>query len=323
LTKKAKVTIWKYDGTKLDDFYSKTLTRQLNKLQQGSTVKFSIQENDYGDQFVGNYVVKGLPNEPEEPMPEPPVEPPVTPPVEPPPVVEPPVTPPVEPPPVTPPATGEVLYDSTIHSKLHDSKTRTIEKEGSISPGGLGVECRASGNPKIQVNNDGTFSLHCGSGHGRFYLYCLNYDATLEITFAWWNQVSDQDISLKMRSRHNEGDPTSNRFGGYGFSLERNGSYDAKREPYHNTHDQAKSGSIPKIATKEYHTVRFTVRDEGNTVVQIGELDGKEVMKKVDSSPKSYMTAKASFAQQSYLWVRQNCEGNGEIRIKKLRVLKA
>src|SRR4030095_10518333 len=128
MTKKAKVTIWKQDGTtKINDFYSKTLTAELNKLMAGTVVKLSIQENDFGDQFVGDYVVKGLPGEPEEPVPPEPEQPPVTPPP-----VEPPVTPPVEPP-VTPPPqpTGEVLYDSTIHSKLHDGKVRTIESEGS------------------------------------------------------------------------------------------------------------------------------------------------------------------------------------------------
>jgi hypothetical protein len=320
LTKKAKVTIWKEDGTtKINDFYSKTLTKELNKLNAGTVVKFSVQENEFGDQFVGDYKVKSQANEPEEPIPEPEppvVEPPVTPPVEPPVV-----TPPVEPP-VTPPATGEVLYDSTIHSKLHDGKVRTFTTEGSISPNGLGVECRASGSPKGQVNADNTFSLLCGAGHGRFYFYVCNYDATLEITFAWWNEAKGQDCSLKMRSRHNEGGADTNRFGGYGFSVDRT-SWDAKREDYHNVHSQAKSGSIPKLGTKEYHTVKFTVKDEGNTVVQIASLDDKEVMKKIDTEPKPYMTAKATFAQQSYFWVRQNCEGNGELRIKKIRVLKA
>src|SRR4030095_6811368 len=218
MTKKAKVTIWKQDGTtKINDFYSKTLTAELNKLSAGTVVKLSIQENDFGDQFVGDYVVKGLPGEPIEPVPPEPEQPPVTPPVEPPVV-----TPPVEPPVVTPPApTGDVLYDSTVHSKLHDSKVRTFEKEGSISPNGLGVECRASGSPKGQVNADGTFSLICGAGHGRFYFYVCNYDATLEITFAWWNEAKGQDLSLKMRSRHNEGGAETNRFGGYGFSVDR------------------------------------------------------------------------------------------------------
>src|SRR4030095_11252226 len=98
MTKKAKVTVWKADGTtKLSDFYSKTLTSTLNKLMAGTVVKLSIQENDFGDQFVGDYIVKGLAGEPEEPVPPEPTEPPV--------VTPPPVEPPVTPPPVEPPVT--------------------------------------------------------------------------------------------------------------------------------------------------------------------------------------------------------------------------
>ena len=74
-----------------------------------------------------------------------------------------------------------VLYDSHVNSKLHDGNVRTVEKEGSITPNGLGIECRASGNPKIVVNADNTFSLVCEKGHGGFYIYCTNYDATLEL----------------------------------------------------------------------------------------------------------------------------------------------
>src|SRR4030095_13316735 len=230
MTKKAKVTVWKADGTtKLSDFYSKTLTSTLNKLMAGTVVKLSIQENDFGDQFVGDYVVKGLPGEPEEPVPPEPEQPPVTPPP-----VEPPVTPPVEPPVTAPPQpTGEVLYDSTVNSKLHDGKVRTVDAEGAITPNGLGCECRASGSPKLQVNADQTFSLLCGVGHGRFYLYCLNYDATLEIEAAWWK--GDGDCSLKMQSRHNEGGDCANRFGGYGLAIDR-ANYNAKSEICHNEH---------------------------------------------------------------------------------------
>ena len=154
-----------------------------------------------------------------------------------------------------------VLYDSYVNSKLHDGNVRTIEKEGSVTPNGLGIECRASGNPKIVVNSDKTFSLVCEEGHGRFYIYCVNYDATLELEAAWMK--GDGDCSLKMRSRHNEegeeckdGKPIDgNRFGGYGLSIDRS-EYSAKREPTHNCHDQSKKGSLPsKIKNGEFFKI--------------------------------------------------------------------
>jgi len=247
--------------------------------------------------------------DPEEPMPEP--------------------LPP-EPEPIPPEPDSEVLYDSTIHSKLHDGKKRIVTEEGSLKPGGLGVECRASGKPKCVVNEDKTFSLVCGAGHGRFYFYVLNYNATLEIECAFWNETKGQDLSLKMRSRHNEGSAgatggnTDNRFGGYGLSVDRAG-FGAKRETFHNEHDQSQSGKLPTTPkTKEYFTIRFTVKDDGSKVNQTAEMNGKEFMKKVDSSPKPYMVDKSLYEKQSYFWVRQNVtSGNGEIRIKRLRILKA
>jgi hypothetical protein len=247
--------------------------------------------------------------DPEEPMPEP--------------------TPP-EPEPEPPTPDSEVLYDSTIHSKLHDGKVRIVEEEGSIKAGGLGVQCRASGKPKCVVNEDNTFSLVCGAGHGRFYFYVLNYNATLEIECAFWNQATGQDLSLKMRSRHNEGSAgatggnTDNRFGGYGLSVDRAG-FGAKREIFHNSHDQSESGKTPeKIETKKYFKIEFTVKDDGKEVKQTAAMNGKNFMNKVDKSPKPYMVDKSLYEKQSYLWVRQNIDsGSGEIRIKRLRILKA
>jgi len=231
---------------------------------------------------------------------------------------------PPEPPTPEPSPEGEVLYNSLINSNLHDGKERTISKEGNIAPNGLGVECHASGNPRIKVNSDKTFSLLCDAGHGRFYLFVLNYNATLEIICAFWNAAAGQDLSTKMRSRHNEGSACENRFGGYGCAIDRSG-YDAKREICHNIHDQSKSGSLPgKIETQKYFTLRFTVKDDAGKVKQTASLDGKQFMDKIDIAPKPYMIDQESFKNQSYLWIRQNItSGTGEIRIKQIRVLKA
>jgi hypothetical protein len=225
----------------------------------------------------------------------------------------------------TPEPTGDVLYDSHRDSSLHDSNVRTItDSEGNVSAGGLGIEMHASGKPKVVVNDDGTFSLICGAGHGRFYGMTKNYDATMEIEAAFWNEAKGQDLSLKMRSRHNEDGTGDKRFGGYGLSIDRKG-WGAKREIYHNEHDQSQSGRLPfPVKTQEYFTIRFTVKDQGDSVRQIGEMNGSAFMNKVDSSPKPYMVDKASFDAQSYFWVRQNIDsGTGEIRIKRLRILKA
>jgi hypothetical protein len=225
-----------------------------------------------------------------------------------------------EPEPPAPEPTGNVLYDSLIHSTLHDGKEETFTKIGSISPNGLGLECRASGNPRIRKNPDKTFSLLCDAGHGRFYGYVINYNATLEIECAFWNQAAGQDCSIKIRSRHNEGGAEDNRFGGYGFTVDRQG-WGSKVEQFHNEHSESVSGSLPsKPETQKYFKVEFTAKDEGSKVRLIAKYNGTQVMSRL---VKKYQDL-ALFMKQSYLWIRSNIDsGTGELRIKRLRMLKA
>ena len=216
-----------------------------------------------------------------------------------------PVIPPIGPPP------GTLLHDSQLHTKLHNGIPRTVTAEGIY-------ECRASGNPRIVVNADRTFSLVCGAGHGRFYTYVPNYNVYMILVAGWGNQVSGQDISLKLRSRHNEPDPCNNRFGGYGFSLDRSG-WGSKREPCHNNHDQSTSGSLPfKPATGQFMTIELSVKDEGTGVRQIAKLNGTQLMNRVTARQAAPPTL---FGPRSYIWVRQNIDsGTGELRIKSLKL---
>ena len=213
------------------------------------------------------------------------------------------------------PAPGTLIHDSWIHTMLHNKIPRTVGREGLY-------ECRASGNPAIRVNPDGTFSLLCQAGHGRFYGYVPNYNVYMRLEAAWMNQVSGQDISLKLRSRHNEPDPCNNRFGGYGFSLDRSG-WGSKREPCHNNHDQSVSGSLPfRPATGQYMLIEFSVRDTATGGVQeIAKVNNVQVMNRtVARQP----LGPQYFAPRSYFWVRQNIDsGTGELRIKRLRIIKA
>src|SRR6185503_1410253 len=125
-------------------FFTKTLTA-LFKNKEGKKFKVFIQEPRKDKVTIGEYVI-GI----------------IKPPPPPPPVHECPdkqhwdetlqkcVDDVIPPPPPPPPPTGEVLYDSHIHSKLHDGNVRTIAKsEGAVTPNGLGIENHASGNPKV------------------------------------------------------------------------------------------------------------------------------------------------------------------------------
>jgi len=67
MAKKAKLIVKDKDGNTLIIINSKNLRKILNKREQGDRVKIEIQENDFASQFVGDYIVKGLKDEPEEP----------------------------------------------------------------------------------------------------------------------------------------------------------------------------------------------------------------------------------------------------------------
>jgi len=210
----------------------------------------------------------------------------------------------------TPGPVQGLMYDSHVNSLLHNGQVRRFVVEGNL-------ECRASGNPYIQVNNDGTFSLW-DSDLGRFYLHVNNYDVMLEIIFAFGQ--GNQNASFKLRSRHNEGDPITNRFGGYGFDMNRT-SCGGKREPYHNAHDESVNGSsFPNLGTGVYHTLQFSVKDINGKPTQAAVLDGRRIWSSVDNNPQPYMLNRPLYAQRSYIWVRQNTTSLTELRIKSLKL---
>jgi hypothetical protein len=188
------------------------------------------------------------------------------------------------------------------------------------------VEIRANGNTPCVIDGNGNCTIT--GNRRRIYCHYNNYNAILTVTLIPQFKERNDNCSLKMRSRHNEpgkicksgGPLDGNRFGGYGFAIDKNG-WDAKREPTHNCHDQHRSGSIPKkLENGQEVRLRQTVKDENMTVRQIGEvdyMDGKgfhKVMDTFDNSPKPWMVDRNLYETKSYFWIRNN--GSGSITIK-------
>ncbi len=193
-------------------------------------------------------------------------------------------TPPPAPQPQPEPTpSGTVIYDSRLHSTLHDKSGQTINSEGNLSGCGKGTECRASGSPKIKKETDGTFSLITGSG-----------------TFG--------SVSLRLRSRHNEGGDCKDRFGGYGFSFDL-GTWESKRETCHNTHDLSAGGNLPsKLAVGTYFKASMSVKDESGKVRWTGSVNGQQVMNRLEARQDA---DPSQFTGRSYIWVRFNNADNG------------
>lgn len=167
---------------------------------------------------------------------------------------------------------------------------------------------------------DGKGNVTIKGDRKRLYHYYNNYNATLTCTLVPHFVTDSDDCSLKMRSRHNEpgktcsgGSPLDgNRFGGYGFSIGRK-TWDSKREPTHNCHDESKGGSLPKPLENDKPVIlRQTVKDENGKVHQIGEIDYMDgqgfikLMDRFDDNPEAWMVDKAKYEQRSYFWIRNN-----------------
>lgn len=230
---------------------------------------------------------------------------------------------------------GNCVPDELPSGKINVSKlwsNNHPRRFTSFDPDDNKVQVRADGNTECFVDGNGNCNII--GDRRRIYPYYNNYDARLTFDLVAAFSGSGDDCSIHLRSRHNEKpkptDPKSlsecsgEAFGGYGFSVSKNG-WDAKREPEHNFHDQSHSGGIPKpIENGKKVKVAFTVKDEGGKVHQIGEidyLDGNGFQKVADwfdNNPEKWMVDRAKYDAKSYFWIRNN--GSGSITVSNVQL---
>lgn len=355
MTKKAEFIIKDKDFKELKSFYSKNATECFNKLKQGDRTEIFIKENDMAEQYVGPYVVKGMPNEQPEPSNKPPV-------IDVPSTINALVDTDVEiiahitdpdgtledtvltqtdgpkvdvtivesgysakfhptevgtykfkldaidnksatttknitvnvtstPPPPPPPPSGDLLWDSNRDGKWNDGNKRTITvKQGNQKPDDKSIFVAASGSPKLEVDGNGIAHLVAGSGE-------------------------PDNLSLKVRSRHQAGGSCENRFGGFGCAFDRT-SIDMKTESCHNFHENSIGGSHDGIKNDEWHKWRFDCQDTSDGKVEFNVyLDGKHIKQGFHNNPKDYYLDAAMFGALSWVWIRINNSDHGRIYI--------
>ena len=222
------------------------------------------------------------------------------------------------------------MVNLSISEAWSDGHNRTFR---GFDPDDNKVEVRANGNAPCIIDGNGNCTIT--GNRRRIYCYYNNYNAILTVTLIPYFKDMKDNCSLKMRSRHNEpgmtckggGPLDGNRFGGYGFAVNYNG-WNSKRESTHNCHDQHKSGSVPKIIQNDKAIIlRHTVKDEGATVHQIGEIDYMDgngfhkVMNIFDNSPETWMVDRNLYETRSYFWTRNNGSGSITIRDVNLEIL--
>jgi len=206
------------------------------------------------------------------------------------------VTPPEPPQPPMPPGplpTG-TLWDSNVNGKWNDGVKRTLTtKEGGQKPDDKSTFVAASGSPKLVIDGDGVAHLVAGSG-------------------------GVDNVSIRLRSRHqgecnNQTLSPAQRFGGHGWSVQKDGRVEFKTEDYHNVHSNAHSFSSGISIGEAWHHVHQTCK--GNTTTFT--LDNKSICSvNVQNHGDDSLLAKNSY----FLLRLNNSGGHGRIYTMAINV---
>ena len=356
MAKKIKITVADTKDKELVSFYSKNLTKALNKLPVGTETKWYAQENDFGKQFVGNYVTKSPANEPEAPTPEPIQCPPgqheengkcvddvvIRPPSHPCPqgqhwddaqgkCVDDTVTP--------PPASGTLLYDSDVDIDwaAMDGKKIEIGKPygDPTKPGTKYIRMNASGSPRITFRAaDKALILEHDGDFGRAYFGVINYASRLEVEMVL--DSCNNNGSLKTRNMHqyNEylraiGQPeVSKPVGGVGNAWKCSQVVNDLEITHGDQGDGLADKSLsPQLEAGKAFRIKFSQFDatESGKIHIIDELDrmdgqGFKVVNEGDADAPSQFFDKAAFRKFSEFWIRLNAKGGGKLIAKHIKM---
>ena len=212
--------------------------------------------------------------------------------------------------------TGNIIYQSTSWS---NGRSRTWEGHHEFDPDDNKIELAAGENRSITVLGDG-YALQSGA-RVRVYVHVNNYNASLEVRY--FPNSSIDNLSLRLRSRHNEDDPTTNRFGGYGAALHHT-SVEFAREDFHNEHTDFGEPSLPhNLVNGTEYWLRYSCRDIAGGDVEMkleikgGAYGSTYVLagRAVDPNPQAYMLNKQLYLNdKSYAWIRTNGDAPEDVK---------
>jgi len=212
------------------------------------------------------------------------------------------------------PTKGRIIWSSTTWKNSRDpTKGPKDAKFGSKDQGDQQMEISHAGSGCSFKIANGEFTL--GGDQCRLYILGNNFNSQMILDGKWNGGASNDNFSLRLRSRHNEGGATTNRFGGYGVAFHLGGEVDFAREDYHNVHTSFGGTKIAAFKSGQYYNLGFSAQNFGKTVVMIAYVNGKKVAQGVDKSPKSYMV---DTSKTYYSWIRHN--GSKTITMKNASI---
>lgn len=232
-----------------------------------------------------------------------------------------------------PPPSGGLVPKNTILYKVKGSgsqgkwdngQARTITGHEEYDPFNDLMFISAGENRKLVIDGNGKATQ--SGARARQYILVSNYNASMEVEFKMNSSLDN--LSLRLRSRHNEGGGGSNRFGGYGCAVGHN-SVEMNRENYHNDHKKFGDHSFsPSLSDGQVHRVRYLCEDVQNGVrltFQVFENGAfKTKASAIDTNPLDYMvdkdlslTSGSKYGNDisSYAWIRTNGNSPRDIEI--------
>jgi hypothetical protein len=155
------------------------------------------------------------------------------------------------------------LWNSAVWA---NGRQRTLTGHGERDPDDPTLELAAGEGRVLTIYGDGTAKLE--GNRARIYLHASHRNALLSFE-ANITDPTLENISTKLRSRHNEGGADSNRFGGYGVAFHIN-SVDFKIEPYHNVHEPGTDHPLARpIPLNQWVGYRVSIQAKANDTVAV------------------------------------------------------
>ena len=183
------------------------------------------------------------------------------------------------------------------------------------------LEMRAGEGRLLNIDGQGN-GLQSGA-RGRQYLYKNNYNGLIELQYTPNSTIDN--LSLAVRSRHNEGGDCKNRFGKFGAAIHLD-SCEWSAEICHNEHEDLDPGNTeitPALENGKEYGIRVAFFDIGSEVygrLWIDYKDGNNWQQKgqaVCRNPKPSYVDKPSFDERSYFWVRTNGGSPKDVKLRK------
>jgi hypothetical protein len=201
---------------------------------------------------------------------------------------------------------GTVLWTSVAWANGH---ARSLTAHGAFDPDDPKLQLSAGEDRRWSTAGNGTSKLE--GNRSRLYLHAAHRN--IEMVFeANATDTRLENISIKLRSRHNAGGSNANRFGGYGvaFNLKEQNA-DFKIESYHNVHESGREKTLQRhLSYNHWYRYKVTIQakdGEAKAVVKAYiDYDLNDTWTWIGTQEYARTGYRKNDMNAKYTWIRAN-----------------